>query len=100
MKMNEVIDLIKKDLAENYHDSDDDVLEAMFDYYISIASDASNRKTDDKKLIPYVYTAVKSAYLRRGDEGTTSSSEGGLNSSYIDIEDKLKNDIRSIRLLI
>lgn len=42
---------------------------------------------DDEKLYPYVYKAVKSAYLLRGDEGSSSSTEGSLSTSYEDIEE-------------
>lgn len=94
-----IIELLKKDLASNYRDTNDKVISGMIEHYFSIASDASNRKKNDEKLIPYVYLAVKSAYLRRGDEGTNSSNEGGLSYSYIDIEQKLKKDVKSIRVI-
>lgn len=94
-----MIDLLKKDLADNYHDKDDVVINNMIDHYSMIASNASNRKKDDKVLEPYIFLAVKEAYLRRGDEGTTASNEGGLSSSYIDIEEKLIRDIRSKRVI-
>lgn len=93
----EIIDMIKKDLDVNYHDKTDDVIENLYKHYLQIASNTSNRNINDKLLIPYVYTAVKSAYLRRGNEGSTSNNEGGLSSSYIDIEDKLRKDILAIR---
>lgn len=93
----EIIDMIKKDLDVNYHDKEDDVIKEMYKHYLQIASNTSNRNINDKLLIPYVYTAVKSAYLRRGNEGSTSNNEGGLSSSYIDIEDKLKKDVLAIR---
>lgn len=92
-----MIEELKKDLADNYH-GNDEVIEKYIKLYTSIASHTSNRKESDEKLIPYIYTAVKEAYLRRGDEGTTSSNEGDLNSNYIDIEEKLKRDVLSIRI--
>ena len=94
-----MIDKLKKDLSFNYHESDDEVLENLVTHYTSIASDTSNRKIDDKLLEPYVYEAVKEAFLRRGDEGTSSSSEGGQSASYIDIEEKLRKDVLAIRLI-
>ena len=39
------------------------------------------------------------AYLRRGKEASSSNSEGGLSDSFLDIEEKLKKDIKSIRKL-
>ena len=92
-----MIEKLKKDLAENYHDDDDNVIEDMIKNYTSIASSASNRKSNDKLLEPHIYTAVKSAYLRRGAEGFNSKSEGGLGSGFVDIEEKLKKDVLAIR---
>lgn len=94
-----ITELLKADLGSNYHDSDDEVIECMITHYTMIASDTSNRKKNDERLIPYVYTAVKEAYIRRGNEGTSSSSEGGLNYAYIDIEEKLRKDVRAIRVI-
>ena len=93
-----MVDKVKKDLADNYHEESDEVLSALIEHYTGIASDASNRKRTDEKLTPYIFTAVKEAYLRRGDEGSTSSNEGGLSSSYIDIEEKLRKDVLAIRI--
>lgn len=85
------------DLGSNYH-SDENVLDNLIDYYTKIASYTSNRPTTDEKLEPFIFTAVKEAYLRRGDEGSKTSNVGGLSTSYIDIEEKLKKDVISIRL--
>ncbi len=93
------VEKLKKDLSENYHEENDDILNDYFNLYLQIASNSSNRAVSDEKILPYVYTAIKSTFIRRGDEGKSSSSEGGLSSSYIDIEDKLRKDIREIRLL-
>ena len=95
----EIIELLQQDLASNYHDLDDEVISNMVDHYKMIASDASNRYKEDEKLIPYIYLAVKESYLRRGVEGTSSSNEGGLSYSYIDIEEKLRKDVRNIRVI-
>jgi len=56
-------------------------------------------KVVDEKLIPYIVEAVVSAYLRRGDEGSSSSTEGSLSTTYVDIEQKLAKDVRAIRKL-
>ena len=84
-------------LGANYKSGDDKVIEKFINRYTSIASDKSHRKKDDELLIPYIEEAVIEAYLRRGDEGSSSSSEGGLSTSYIDIEQKLAHDVLSIR---
>lgn len=95
--MVETLKKLEKDLANNYHEEDLEVITALYEIYSGIASATSNRKKEDELLIPYIYTAVKEAYLRRGDEGALSTNEGGLSASYIDIEEKLRNDTRSIR---
>lgn len=93
----EMIEQLTKDLDVNYIKTDEDILSYLIDNYMSIASDYSNRSKDDEKLIPYVYTAVKSAYLRRGNEELISGNEGGISSNYLDIEEKLKKDVLAIR---
>lgn len=94
-----MLERLKRDISVNFKDGDDSVLSDFIDDYISIASNNSNRRKDDDKLYPYVYNAVKSAYQRRGDEGSSSSTEGSLSTSYIDIEDKLAKDVRAIRVI-
>lgn len=94
-----MLDRLKKDLSVNFKNGDDSILSDFIDDYISIASNNSNRRKDDTKLYPYVYNAVKSAYLKRGDEGSSSSTEGSLSTSYIDIEEKLAKDVRAIRVM-
>lgn len=90
---------LKTDLSVNFKNGDDSILSDFIDDYISIASNNSNRRKDDEKLYPYVYNAVKSAYLKRGDEGSSSATEGSLSTSYIDIEEKLAKDVRAIRVM-
>jgi len=84
-------------LDVNYR-GDDTVIDKYIEDYSAIASHNSNRKSDDEKLIPYIIEAVVSAYLRRGDEGSSSSTEGSLSTNYIDIEQKLAKDVRAIRI--
>ncbi len=92
-------DKVIADLGPNFKEGDDSIIEEYITLYSSIASDNSNRKSDDKKLYPYIYTAIKSAYLRRGDEGSSSSSEGSQSASYVDIEEKLARDVRRVRIM-
>lgn len=92
-------DKIIKDLDANFKKGDELIIEDYIEFYSSIASDNSNRNKDDEKLYPYIYEAVKEAYGRRGNEGTTSSNESGFNVSYIDIVKKLKEDVKSVRVL-
>lgn len=94
-----MLERLKKDISVNFKDGDDSILSDFIDDYISIASNNSNRKKNDEILYPYVYNAVKSAYQRRGDEGSSSSIVGSQSTSYIDIEEKLAKDVRAIRVM-
>lgn len=87
-------------LEYDYDNSNENIIDDFIEDYLQIASDNSNRKTSDDKLIPYVKNAVIEAYIRLGDEGNTSSTEGSQSYSFVDIEEKLKKDVRSIRVLI
>lgn len=89
MKIENIID----DLGANYNEQDRELLKSILEETSSIASNISNRNSDDEKLNPYIKRAVKAMYLSRGAEGMTSRSEGSISSSYEDIIDKLKNDI-------
>lgn len=93
-----MLERLKSDISVNFKVGDDSVLSGFIDDYISIASDNSNRKKNDEILYPYVYNAVKEAYHRRGDEGSSSSTEGSQSTSYIDIEEKLAKDVRNVRI--
>lgn len=94
-----MLERLKIDLSVNFKTGDDSILSDFIDDYISIASNNSNRKKSDEILYPYVYKAVKSAYILRGNEGSTNTTEGDISSSYEDIEEKLKMNVRSIRVI-
>ena len=94
-----LVEIIILQLGDHYNKADEDVISNFVDYYLEIASNTSNRELSDNKLIPYVNTAVVMAYLRRGKEASSSNSTGGLSDSFLDIEEKLKKDIKSIRKL-
>lgn len=88
MNINKIIE----DLGENYR-NDEDVLKDIYEEVNSIASDISNRKSDDEKLYPYIKKATKAIYLCRGGEGLASRGEGSISNSFEDVIEKLRNDI-------
>lgn len=88
-----MLDQIKSQLGANYKTGDDTVITNFINDYTIIALDATNRKSGDNKVDPYVKKAAVSAYLLRGNEGNKSSSEGSLNYSYEDIEEKLRANL-------
>lgn len=95
----EIIQSIIKNLSVNYKD-DRTVLEDIYEQMAFIASDASHRKENDTKLIPYIKNATIEAYLRRGKEGTSGYSEGSESETFIDIEEKLRKDVVHIRRIL
>ena len=95
----EIIQSIINKLGSNYR-NDRNVLGDIYQEMAFIASDASHRKVNDIKLIPYIKNATIEKYLRRGKEGTTGYSEGSESESYIDIEEKLRKDVVHIRRIL
>ena len=63
-----MLDEIKERLGANYIEDTDDIINYIIGDFTSIASQASNRGTDDEKLDPYIKKAVISEYLARGAE--------------------------------
>lgn len=94
-----MLEEIKNRLGANYIDNTDDIIVDIIKDVTSIATDFSNRESTDEKLIPYIKKAVVSEYLQRGAEGLLSRNEGGISSSFNDIEEKLKKDLVQIRII-
>lgn len=90
--MEKQLEKIINDLGANYNE-DKEVLSDILEEVSSIASDISNRKTDDEKLYPYIKKATKAIYLSRGAEGMISRNAGSISTSFEDIMEKLRNDI-------
>lgn len=94
-----MLEEIKNRLGANYIDNTNDIIVDIIKDVTSIATDFSNRESTDEKLIPYIKKAVVSEYLQRGAEGLLSRNEGGISSSFNDIEEKLKKDLLQIRII-
>lgn len=94
-----MLEEIKNRLGANYIDNTDDIIVDIIKDVTSIATDFSNRESTDEKLIPYIKKAVVSEYLQRGAEGLLSRNEGGISSSFNDIEEKLKKDLLQVRII-
>lgn len=92
----EEINKIIRDLGANYK-GDKDVVQDIYEEISSIAFDISNNENKDK-LFPYVKRAVKSEYIRRGAEGITSRTEGGVSSQFENIIEELEKAIVKGRL--
>lgn len=63
--------------------------------YLSYLQKAYNITKNDNytEITPYVKDATIKTIIRLGDEGMNSRSEGGISSTYIDIEEKMRNDL-------
>lgn len=94
MDGNKLID-IKNELGANYINNTEKIIINLYEETYLNALNISNLKSLDKekKLYPYVKEAVKAKYNRLGAEGFSSSSEGSESYNFIDIEEKLRNDI-------
>lgn len=93
-----MLDKIKARLGANYIEGTDEIIEDIIYDMTLIASDASNRKKNDEKLLPYIKKAVISEYNERGAEGLLSRNEGSISSAFNDIEKKLRTDVTTIRV--
>lgn len=94
-----MLEQIQERLGSNFIEGTENVIRDIIDDMTSIAIDASNRKKNDKVLIPYIKKVVISEYLQRGAEGLLSESKGSVSSSFNDIEKKLRTDLIQVRIL-
>lgn len=86
-----------KDLADNYR-NDKDVLSTILNDTISNALFVSNRSYSNNNimiLLPEIKEAVKSIYLQRGSEGSSSVSELGTSNSFKNPLEEMKKSIVS-----
>lgn len=99
MKMNDKEEkikiMLKKKLGANFRDGTEDVLFEIYKEMYSIALNTShlNSRNKEELLYPYVEDATISKYLSMGAEGLSGRNEGSQSSTFIDIEDKLRNNI-------
>ncbi len=93
-----IINSIISRLGIEYRD-DRKVVEDLYNDYLKIAASESNRLKNDEELIPYVKKAVIAAYLLIGSEGEKTTNYGAMTTTNVDVEEKLKNDVKSIRIL-
>lgn len=87
---------IKSDLAENYHDSDDTVLQNMINDVTANALFIANREDTqtNRNILKYeIKQCVKSLYLQRGAEDVKGLSESGISSTYKDAMEELRHTI-------
>lgn len=80
-----MLDKIKVDLADNFKEDDDALLQNIIDRVIKDALTISNRtntKSNIELLSSEIMECVKSIYLQRGSEGSNSLSDSGISVSF------------------
>lgn len=91
-----MINEIINELGDNYNSDDRSVLEEILEEITTNALTISNRENSAKNieyLKREIKTCVNGIYLQRGSEGLKNLSQSGINSSFNDCMDKLRNDI-------
>ncbi len=91
-----MLEEIKKDLADNFRTGDEDILRQLVDETTTDALSLSNRKKTKENiqlLESDIKKCVKSKYLQRGAEGSTSFSDSGKSTSFINPTEIMREDI-------
>ena len=91
-----MLDEIITELGDNYNSNDRSVLEEILEEITTNALTISNCENSTKNieyLKQEIKTCVKGIYLQRGSEGLEKLSQSGINSSFKDCIEKLRNDI-------
>ena len=86
-------------LKDNFIEGTEFIIEESINDYTIIACSETNLKKDDERLVPHIKSAVIKTYIRLGNEGILSSNESGFNVTYEDIEEQLRKNIISLRVL-
>lgn len=98
MEIDDLLEEIIADLADNYR-NDEDVLSSLLDDVINDALSISNRKFKSDKesqiliLKSNIKKATKAIYLQRGTEDVSSSSESGISNTYDKVIETMTLDI-------
>lgn len=91
-----LLDSLIKDLADNYINTDGEVLKGLLEETIANAFFISNRqKTEDNltMLSFEIKNCVKSLYLQRGTEDVKNLSESGRSSTFKSPIDEMRDSI-------
>lgn len=87
---------IKRDLADNFREGDDAILNEYIDRVTADALSISNRKAtiDNIRLLSSeIKQCVKALYLQRGAEGSKSLSDSGINTAFNNPLEDLRTNI-------
>ena len=91
-----MLEEIKTDLADNYRDGDDAILQEYIERITADALSISNRKHSENNinlLSSEIKQCVKALYLQRGGEGSKGISDNGLNTTFTEPYKDLRENI-------
>lgn len=91
-----MLEEIKQDLADNFRQGDDEILQEYIDRVTTDALSISNRENTEENinlLSSEIKQCVKGMYLQRGGEGSNSLSSAGTNSSFRNCLEDLRINI-------
>lgn len=91
-----LLDDLIKDLADNYSNTDREVLKGLLEETIANAFLISNRQKtkDNLTMLSFeIKNCVKSLYLQRGTEDVKNLSESGRNSTFKSPIDEMRDAI-------
>ena len=87
---------IKADLAENFKNGDDAILQEYIDRVTTDALSISNRENTQDNinlLSSEIKQCVKALYLQRGGEGSKGISDSGINNTFTNPYEDLRVNI-------
>lgn len=94
----EEIEAIIANLDFNYKEEDKNVVKDIYKDIEINALNISKLKVGKERLIPIIKKYTRIEYMRRGNEGISSSSENGINYTYEDVIKNMKQEIIDQRL--
>ena len=91
-----MLEEIKTDLANNFRNGDDELLQEYIDRVTADALSISNRENNQDNidlLSTEIKQCVKGLYLQRGGEGNTGMTSGGTTSNFTNCLEDLRINI-------
>ena len=89
-----MLEIIKMELADNYHEGDEAVLQNLIDRVTTDALSISNRVRNTNGILDSnIIKCVKEMYLQRGAEGSNSLSDGGVSTSFNNPKETMRKEI-------
>lgn len=91
-----MLEKIKLDLADNFRDGDDEILQDYIDRVTTDALSISNRvhtQSNIDLLSTEIEQCVKGLYLQRGGEGSTGMNDGQVSSTFTKCLEDLRVNI-------